>query len=307
MTVNSPIFVTGYQRSGTTLLGNILDRHPRLGIFVESFFIPAFYFTQVLYWPLRHPRNRIRLAKAIMSERAWIANGVECDAAEVVAGMSGSSYADLLNALMTTWAEKRGKLRWGDKSPGYITKLHVLHRLYPDAKVVHIVRDGRDVWLSLKRLDWERNVVKVARDWGRSVEEAQHFGQRRLGKHYMEIRYEDLTARPGPVMRSVFRFLGEEYTDEVLKPGRGSSPNQALQDWPRIHDRIDGANSRKWLHEMPRRDLALFEDQTGSVLRDHGYPLVHKRIATRCDSPAASRRLRPWPAEQQTSWRDVRR
>ena len=52
-----------------------------------------------------------------------------------------------------------------DKSPGYITKMALLHKLYPDAKFVHIIRDGRDVWLSLKKLGWETNVVKVGRIW----------------------------------------------------------------------------------------------------------------------------------------------
>ena len=142
MAADPPIFVTGFQRSGTTLLGAILDRHPRLGIFVESFFIPRLYYTQVFFWPLARTRNRIKLVRAIMSEPACVANGLECDPRDVVAGAAGNRYADLLDSLMTAWAAQRSKLRWGDKSPGYITKLPILQRLYPQAKFVHILRDG---------------------------------------------------------------------------------------------------------------------------------------------------------------------
>lgn len=272
-----PIFLTGYQRSGTTLLGNLIDRHPRVAVFVESFFIPRYYYTQLLYWPLSDPERRLRLARAIAAEPAARANALGCDPG-VVADVREPTYAALLDAMLCDWAARRGKVRWGDKSPGYISKLHVLQRMYPQARFVQIVRDGRDVWLSLRKLGWERSVVKVARDWQATLRASRRYAARHLGGRYLELRYEDLVARPEHELRRITAFIGEDYSDALLDSTQDPSRNAAFRDWPRIHDRIDPANLEKWRQELSPRELALFEAQAGGLLRELGYPCACDRI-----------------------------
>jgi len=275
-----PIFVTGFPRSGTTLLGNILDRHPRIGIFVESFFIPRYYWTQVFYWPLKRRTNLLRLARAITLEGASLRNELQYDPA-VIANLHENTYAALLDELMRTWVKKRGKVRWGDKSPGYATKLRILHRMYPAAKFVHIIRDGRDAWLSLRKRNWERNIVKVAQDWQSSIRAARRYAFFNLADSYLEVRYEDLVAQPRFEMQRILEFLGEEYSEAVMNPEMTPSRNVAFKNWPKIHSPISSASVGGWERELSEEQVGLFEEQAAPVLRDFDYKLTGSHVSAR--------------------------
>lgn len=294
---SSPIFVTGYQRSGTTLLGNLLDRHSRLGIFVESSFIPRYAFEQVLYWPLGRPENSRRLARAIASEPSAIANGLRYRPGAVEA-VRTPTYAGLLDALMADWARSRGRARWGDKSPGYITKFHVLDRLFPAARYVHIIRDGRDVWLSLKRLQWATDVVAVARDWQHSLRQARRYAHRSLGNRYLEVRYEQLLERPETVLREVLEFLQERFESTMLVKHEVPSDNPALHGWPKVHGPIDPSNVQKWRTQLPLHEILQFENHAGSLVRSLAYPSAGPL-------PRALRARLPLEATA-ASWRQMR-
>lgn len=272
----SPIFVTGFPRSGTTLLGNILDRHPRIGIFVESFFIPEYYWTQIFHWPLTKNKNLFKLARAITQEDASVRNGLKLQSS-VVNNLRKRTYPELLNALMKNWVEEKGKKRWGDKSPGYITKLKVLHRMYPEAKFIHIIRDGRDVWTSIGH-KWEDNVVLVARDWAKSIHSARKYAKSNLKDKYLELRYEDLVAQPRDEIQKVLEFLNEEYNDAVLKTSMTTSRNVAFADWPKIHNEINSDSVRRWERELPEKEIVLFECHASYMLKEFGYSTVNRQF-----------------------------
>jgi Sulfotransferase family len=272
----APVFITGLPRSGTTLLGNIIDRHHRLAIFVESFFIPQYYYLQVLYWPLSKPEKFLGLAKAIVNEDASKRNHLTMNP-DRLTGVQPKNFARLLDVLFSDWAAAQGKVRWGDKSPGYVTKLPLFERLYPEAKFIHIMRDGRDVWLSLKKLGWETNVVKVARTWANVLRKARRYGRSVNPSHYYELRYEDLISRPEEELKKIMEFLGEPYTEELLHAGKADGKNIAFKGWPKIHEGIEAGNRNKWEKEMSDEEIALFESQAAPILRELGYPLADRR------------------------------
>jgi Sulfotransferase family len=274
--IPSPVFITGLPRSGTTLLGNIIDRHPRLAIFVESFFIPQYYYLQVLYWPLTRPEKFLGLAKAIVNEDASKRNQLKMNP-DHLAATEPRNFGRLLDTLMSDWAAAQGKVRWGDKSPGYVTKLPMFEKLYPEAKFIHIMRDGRDVWLSLKKLGWETNVVKVARTWEKVLRRARRYGQSVNPSHYYELRYEDLISRPEEELKKIMAFLGEPYTDALLHTGNAKGKNIAFKGWPKIHEGIEAGNRNKWEKEMSAEEVALFESQAAPMLRELGYPLSDRK------------------------------
>lgn len=226
----------------------------------------------MFYWPLKDFANFVRLGKAITSEAASVENGLRFDQ-DVLANLPTRTYAALLDGLMTAWVRDKGKVRWGDKSPGYISKLRILWNMYPGAKVIHIIRDGRDVWLSLQELGWERNVVKVAQDWQNSVLAARRYARRNRPQNYIEVRYEDLVTQPQDAVRRVAEFLGEEYSDELLKSQGARSRNAAFKDWPKIHEHIDGANVSRWRREVTDHELVLFEIQAKEALGELGYKI----------------------------------
>src|SRR5262249_20192115 len=138
----SPIFIVGCPRSGTALLRDLLRSHPRLSFPGESHFIPALYRG---YGDPNNEREACALASRIL-ESAWVkAWGL---ALEPSAFAGERSYAKIVSRIFEAWAEKERKPRWGDKTPRYVVEIPLLMKLFPDAKILHIIRDGRDVALS---------------------------------------------------------------------------------------------------------------------------------------------------------------
>lgn len=283
-----PIFVTGFQRSGTTLLGNVIDRHPSVAVFIESFFIPRYYFTQVLFWPLTRDSNFLRLARAIVDEESARKNRMELNEERVLSSEE-RTLASLIDILFQDWARSRGKERWADKSPGYISKMPVLDRMFPDSRFVHIIRDGRDVWLSLKRMGWESSVVKVASDWNRTVSAARAFGSDIGEDRYLEVQYERLVTSPQDEARRITDFLGEPFDRAMIEPDEDGPGNPALAGWRKVDRAIDAGNAQKWKTRIDDDELAAFELCAGDLLESFGYEVSSREYSL---SRRASTRLR---------------
>jgi Sulfotransferase family len=268
--VTAPVLVLGVSRSGTTLLKEMLDRHSALAIPSESYFIPQL-------WD-RHgersaPEEVVEDVGRIARVREW---GVTPE--DVRAHLpEGARFADVVDAVYRSYAEARGKTRYGDKTPSYMQHLELLDRVFPGAQYVHIVRDGRAAGLSfmaMKRkprfnLGRPRRLAEFACAWRLEVEEAQRFGQRLGSGRYLEVRYEDLVAEPEARLGEVCAFLGLGLEPGQLQYHRDVDPGR-LQDHPRLAE-PPRQDVRRWQDEMGREDLELFEAIAGDLLSRLGY------------------------------------
>jgi Sulfotransferase family len=144
-----PVFVVGCPRSGTTLLRLMLDAHPDLSIPPESHFIP-------LVWRVR---DRYETSGGFDGEKMArdVFRGIrfrdwslpESEVLDELGRVAPSDLAGSIACFFCAYAGRNGKERWGDKTPGYSMELPLLASLFPDARFVHLIRDGRDVALSL--------------------------------------------------------------------------------------------------------------------------------------------------------------
>ena len=212
----APIFVVGGQRSGTTMLRLMLNSHPHIAIPFESDFIPRFYRRLAEYGDLSSEKNVSRLLDDI-AERPFVKRGKLVQDKEAILARYPRTYPDLIRAIYEVYAENEGKCRWGDKDPSYVTELNVLWKLFPNCRIVHIVRDGRDVAISLRELEWgSKNLFKLARDWKWQVTLGHKMGEMLAPEYYIEIRYEDLVLAPEQTLRRICYFIGESYFPEML-------------------------------------------------------------------------------------------
>jgi hypothetical protein len=175
-----------------------------------------------------------------------------------------------------TYATRAGRSRWGDKNPFYVLYLDEIRQLYPGVRVIHMIRDGRDVTVSYRNTKMRPyNTFITAKRWVRCIQAGQAWGARHP-EQYLEVRYEDLIADPERQLRRVAPFVGERYSDAMLGY---YLDNQDMRRIP-AHDRghhgnlakpIIKGNSEKWRAEMSETDRQTFEWVGGHLLADLGY------------------------------------
>jgi hypothetical protein len=274
--MNPFTFFVGCPRSGTTLLGRIGDAHPQLAVIHETRWIVGFYkkrrgltkegaVTPDLLERLReHPRfTKLGLDPTLVDGLLRRDRPVR--------------YADFVTSLFDLYGEQQNKPLVGDKTPRYVRDLPTLHELWPHAKFVHLIRDGRDVCLSV--LDWRKGaprfttwdedaVATTALWWEWNVKLGRESGALLGPGRYYELRYEALVTEPERECRALCEFLGLPYDPAMLRfhEGRLQDAQDAKHPWGPVT-----AGLRSWRTEMPDEDVVRFEAAAGTLLADLGY------------------------------------
>ena len=269
-----PFFIVGNDRSGTTMLRLILDAGPDVAIPPESMYLTDFA-------PVREAGGPADAGAAqALARQVWehpkvalweLPGGAP---AVPLAGDPQTWFRFAMEAPFSAYAAKLGKPGWADKTPHYVHHVDYLLSIWPEARVVVLVRDGRDVALSLKRLPFgPNNAWAAAQWWARGV----RAGRRAAGRHpdrVTLVRYEDVVADPEGEVGRLCAFLGLRFEPAMLDLERVDRsrivPDQA--SWfPTIFDGIGSAAVERWRREMPPRDQRTFAALAGDELAAHGY------------------------------------
>lgn len=271
----SPVFIVGAQRSGTTMLRLMLNMHPNLVIPFESVFIPEIYRQLDSYGSLDCKENIARLLEVI-ADHPFVRRGKLIQDKTAILACNPRTYSELVRAIYAVYAESKGKPRWGDKTPSYVTEIDVLRHLFPDCLVIHIVRDGRDVAVSRRGLHWgSTNLPKLARDWSWQVTLGHKMGAMLDGR-YLEIRYEDLVLEPEATLVKVCHFIGEPYSSKMLDYSIGADSEMPAESLSYHRESVQPPNRGKvlmWKQVMSREDQIIFEQVAGETLEVFGYEL----------------------------------
>src|SRR6266576_845787 len=151
------------------------------------------------------------------------------------------------------WAEQGGKPRWGDKSPPYAWKARRIQRALPEAHFIHLIRDGRDVALSLSEVSWgPGDVQAAATKWVEELGQARRRARRLRRGTYIEVRYEDLVADPEPQLRRIVDFVALPWDGEMLSYHRGAEARMetAMRDFHPMGGGTITAEERRRQHEL---------------------------------------------------------
>jgi Uncharacterised nucleotidyltransferase/Sulfotransferase family len=209
-----PLFI-GAARSGTTLLRAMVDAHPDIAIPPESWFITEFASRRQQY-ETRRDFDVERFASDLLAHDRFGRWGVEeGDLYAVLHEAAPQDYPSAIRTVFSYWAARQGKPRYGDKTPGYATQLPLLAALFPEARIVHLIRDGRDVALSYSER-FGISTVKAIHLWRSRVRAAREAGRALGVDRYHEVRYEDLLADPDSTLRDVCSFIGIPFSDRML-------------------------------------------------------------------------------------------
>lgn len=279
-------FVVGVNRSGTTLLRMMLDAHPELAMPPETHFVPELI--DVAAAGRSTPEEYLAV---ITKQREWGDFGLtESQLLDAFRGIEPLNPGDALRAFYRLYAERVGKPRCGEKTPIYVKSIRKIHDALPEARFVHVIRDGRDVALSIRdRAVKEHPIERIAERWVRRIGQARR--QSRHVPHYMEIRYEQLVVETEPTLRRVCELFELPWDDAVLDYHRRSaerlgemrrelpaderrttlSVERRMATHARTTERPNPARVGRWREEMSVADRAVFESIAGDLLRELGY------------------------------------
>jgi hypothetical protein len=204
--------IVGVPRSGTTLLRMMLDAHSALAIPPETgFLLPLAALDSAA-------GDGRAAAAAITRAETWPDFHLDATAFEAaIARLTRCTPAEVARTFYRMYASRFGKARWGDKTPAYGTAIDQIAALLPEAHIVHIIRDGRDVMLSVRGL-WFRpgdTVEACAEDWARRVARTREIGQRL--PRYLEVRYESLVTSPETTLKTICRFIDLAFEPAMLR------------------------------------------------------------------------------------------
>lgn len=299
---NAPfIFIVGCPRSGTTLLQRMMDNHPQLTIANDTHFI-----TRAAKRVLRkdpQPLLTPVLVEAVQSYRRFYRMGLEASDVEKAAE-NCTTYAEFVGRLYTMRAQKHQKQLSGEKTPDNCRKMPLLHSLFPGARFVHIIRDGRDTALSTlswaseskgpgKWAYWKVDPLATCALWWRWQAGSGERDGQRLGKEfYHRVRYEELVVEPQKELKAISTFLDIPYSDSMVNYHVGKTRHKAglsaKSAWlPPVK------NLRDWRNDMSHEDIDVFEGVSGDLLRENGYE-CRDRIPTAAVKSRVARCLSWW-------------
>jgi len=202
------------------------------------------------------------------------------------------SIADGLRAFYRLYSIRSGKVRWGDKTPTYTACIEKICRLLPESHFIHVIRDGRDVAVSIRPLWFSpgTEIEILAKDWMDRVETARLQGK--LCQHYMEVRYEDLLTDTRGVLERICDFIALPFDPSMEAYHRNarnrlaeavgrygpagevlSTSDQRLEAHRLTRGPPDRSRIESWRTQLPANDRRDFEAIAGSLLTQLGYEL----------------------------------
>jgi len=273
---DSPFFVVGSDRSGTTMFRLMLNEHSRLHIPRESWFLMELMDNL----PLQGKLSETDLERAftlISTHRRWKDwPSSDEDLVRVFKSLKAVTLAELVDSVFRGCGNLQGKPRWGDKTPKYIDEVRRLSVLFPGAKFIHVIRDGRDVCMSLRGFRWQGESIYSIAEYWRDVIYAGRRAEQLLGSEaYLEIDYEDIVVDPEASLRRVCQFLGEEYESAMLEFHKNAAENIAdFEKEKGIHTKTMRApraeDIYRWKSEMSLIHVAMFEAVAGPAMEIAG-------------------------------------
>lgn len=278
--MDKPVFVVGCDRSGTTLLGLLLNQSPDLYMTLESGFIPDLYRKREVYENFSDAKHRwylirdLQTARATSRTSAFSIFDLTDDQAENVLSLTApTDYAGAVSALFRSTAEKNGKARWGNKTPRYVLHLKLLAELFPGAAFIHIIRDPRDVARSIMKAGWTSSLEQAAGMWRKRV--GKGIEGRSLGKdRYYELKYESLLSNPERVLKQLYDWLDIEYPGDVLESYRedGYRVKKEHRELHKLVGKpIDKSRAFAWKRTMSKADIAEVEHLNRTLIRELNY------------------------------------
>nr|WP_321233986.1 sulfotransferase [uncultured Psychroserpens sp.] len=273
---SDPFFIVGVQRSGTTLLRLILNAHSEVAIPEEASFLKPLLKKKWIETSITGDKKDKLVSYLRNNEQFNLWNFDREPLLKEIAYKESTTIKEIMEIMYTSYATHEGKTSWGDKSL-FFGAMDLLYQMFPEAKFIHIVRDGRDVFYSWRRMDPNKSHPSVmALDWKFKIRFIEKSMKNIPSTNMMVIRYEDLLDKPEDILKETCKFLNLEFQKEMLKFHKSSNKYIGKHHSDLIFKEIDSSNINKWKVQLNDKETKLYQMAAGNVLKKYGYELMHK-------------------------------
>jgi len=271
-----PVFIVGCPRSGTSYLyhlflsaGGFAEFHTQMNVFDVL---------EPIYGDLGSGANKRRMMKDWLQSKAFRVSGLQAADIEAMVMAECHSAADFLRIVMDEVARTQGVDRWVDSTPTNVPHMLRIKRDFSRAKFIHIIRDPRDLALSLDKKGWSRPLPWDKRNsllaagvyWEWIVCKGRKYGEH-LGGDYMETRYEDLVQSPAPELARIGEFLDCDLDYDRIKAHSVGSIKNPLTSFKEDLSQGTFSPVGRWKDKFPPQQLTRFEALVGDYMQELGY------------------------------------
>lgn len=239
--VDSPVFIVGAHRSGSTLLRIMLDHHPQIALTHE------FDFTMHLVSGDGEPPDLKSFYAHLALNGSYIRSGFKID--------RSLDFNALLNSFL-----KQARSNKRIVGMSCHANFDRLPYFWPNARYIHLVRDPRDVAPSSVKLGIDGDIYMAAGRWVEAEKIWETLRRRIPEENFIEIRFEDLVVSPCDELTKICQFLGLSYSESMLSYSSHSD-----------YDLPDATVSQRWKNSVPAKDVQLIEAQVNGLLSQRGY------------------------------------
>jgi hypothetical protein len=273
--LNKLVFIIGVGRSGTTLLQSLLHGHSSIHFTPETHFVKKYLSKASSVNPaLSKQKYLIEKIKADTFLKEISENLLEYCAQAISDESISNKVAWIFVQLLK---EKSGNSVYlGDKDPMNVNYLKQIKSVYPDSKIIHIIRDPRDVVLSRMKSAWgkKNRMASHIAEYIHGIDKARIDGTKNFGENYVEIRYEQLIENPTSTIEQLCSFLEIPFQEsmmnhqvsskELVRADEGEWKSNVLQP-------VISENSAKWQKECSKAQIEKMEFALKKTLEDLGY------------------------------------
>lgn len=274
-------FILGNPRSGTTMLRLMLNSHSLIGVPPESGFIQWWY-SKYLCWSVSDTNNR-RTLDAFLHDilsstkiENWKLSKKEL--IEYILLNQPKFYSELIDCIYKFYT--RNKCLIGDKNNYYIHHLDILSTIFPRAKFIHIIRDGRDIansYRNINKLDqnlkylpkFSSNIKDIANEWRDNLDKIE----KHISKHQsISIRYEDLISDSIQTLTKICQFLDVRFENQMLEFYLHNDEPQSTLFWKgKTKGKVDENNKKNYLSGLTTQDVLIFNEIANDTLIKYNY------------------------------------
>jgi len=259
------------------------------GFAIYRGYLPIYKILIPRFGSMESRSNREKIVETWLRSKGFRRTGLDADQLSGRILSECRNGGDFIRVVMDSVAQSQQMQRWAVYDPDNVLHVERVKRDIPNALFVHIIRDGRDIALSLKKmggftpLPWDRgqtdSLVATALYWEWMIHQGRAQGSK-FPADYIEVRYEDLIMKPQETLGKLGGFIGQDLDyDRIQRAGLGrlSETNSSFRE--------EGAQEKinplgRWKERLSPRDVAAIEATVGECLEESGYELslsAHER------------------------------